>query len=254
MKNQIKNALILLITLFTISCTKEEEITTNAGSSSAQLLVKTTFWNSTTGVESTFEEATYDSKGILESFKSGGNTTTAEYNANGTIAKFLVKAANYPVNSQVFELTYANNKVSKIVITYYQQTGAVGNTQTRNYEYNAAGKISKLNILDSSKPTDTYVYNYTWTGDNLTKKEYLYNGTVASSQEYTYDDKKNPYFEGGVYMDYIYSRNLDPISKNNRLTVKSSFGTQTTTYTYNDAGYPTSAKQTAAEGIKYYYK
>jgi YD repeat-containing protein len=55
-------------------------------------------------------------------------------------------------------------------------------------------------------------------------------------------------------MYYIYSRNFDPLSKNNRLTVKSSFGTQTTTYTYNDAGYPTSTKQSSVEGIKYYYK
>ncbi len=166
---------------------------------------------------------------MLESFKSGGNTTTAELNTNGTIAKFFVKAPNYPVNALLHELTYTNNKVSKIITTSYSQTGAVFEVTTKNYEYNAAGKMSKLTYSNTSTPANTYVYNYTWVGDNLTKKEYLYNGSVASSQEYTYDDKKNPYFEGGVYMDYIYSRNYDPISKNNRLTVKSSFGTQTTT-------------------------
>lgn len=243
----------LIATSIFTSCKKEDNASTGGGTSGS-LLIKTTYWNPTSGVESTFEEIGYDSKGGLSSFKIDTYVTTAELNANGTVSKFLVKAPNYPVNAIMHELTYANGKVSKIVSTYYNQDGKVGYTLTKNYEYNAAGKISKLSYVDSDRPTATYVYNYTWVGDNVSKKEYLYNGSSVFTKEYTYDDKKNPYYEGGVYMDYLYSRNYDPISKNNRLTEKSSSGTVTTNYTYNAAGYPESIKYTSQEGIKFYYK
>lgn len=251
MKTQIKNILLLLAILFTISCTKEED-TTPSGNSVTKLS-KITSWNPTSGIETNNLELTYNTVGVVTSaIGTNGDSFTFEFDAAGKLSKVIKSNPNGRNSTSVYEYNTAG-RISKINVAL-----SANNTNVYTYEYNAAGKMSKR-IL--TYPSGSSTSEYTWVGDNISevKSTTMPGSSVATFRYTSYDDKNNPYSLGGDFVAFGYLDN--PPSKNNVLEMSTTpssgaVTTQKRIYEYNTSGYATSMKlmDGSNEGQKYYYK
>ena len=93
-----------------------------------------------------------------------------------------------------YDLTYSDNKLSKIACTY-------------------------LNNVSAKEDVYQYV-ELTWTGSNVTKSEVFYNNISDSFTTYTYDNKNNLYFGSNAITAYILGwDNPYKLSQNNVLSI-----------------------------------
>ncbi len=175
-----------------------------------------------------------------------------------------------PIEGMVATLSYAEDKLSRVVVRYDDQDGDQiwtytwnGNKiETERFEYNdgeesngktlyytySGNKVTQIKEMVDGDPEPWY-FNLTWNGNNLTS---------IADEEYTisfmYDNKHNPFhMQMGYELAIAFlSPGLDEIiwSENNvtGYTVDSSdpgeADTQNYTFTYDADGYPLTATYT----------
>lgn len=246
--------LTLLCALVTVlglnSCKKDK-----SSSETTTQLIKTTFWNPSTGVESTYLEFAYDNAGVITAAKgANADTYSVEYDAQGKLSK--VNKTNPNGRATIYQLEYnASGRVVKVV-QINTSGGATTGSASASYDYNSAGKIVKV---INTYPGSSSTIEYFWLGDNIAEaKTTNSSGTYLAVAKYVYDDKLNPYSLGGNVMAFIFYGT--PASKNNIVEISTAIGTTLTSqkrsYEYNALGYATSMKllDGSNEGQKYYYK
>lgn len=218
---------------------------------------------------------------IKKELADDGTYSVVEYNSNHKVVKLL----DYDELDQLYgstELTYnSEGKVDKVEI--YESGLLVTKLEI---VYNAQGKLSTADIYndDGTGLAKIAVYEYTFTGDYLTKvsamvevfgltiegerTEYTYvNGNAVtesfyefdqtalslvlkSTAEYEYDTKRNPYRGLGadnIMPDpqFVSNSNITKVTyKDNSGTVMDSYS-YNFTYEYNTSNYPTKRTETS---------
>lgn len=152
--------------------------------------------------------------------------------------------------TDIYTMGYTGDKITSVTLS------EDGDDDTKyEVEYNTAGKISKVSVsyYDADEWVLYETYEYTWTGENVTKSVNKYddddNGSLESEATYTlsmFDDKHNPYY--GLPIIWL---NLDsPLNfgKNNPGKMSGTLGgfpiEITQTMEYNADGYPSKVTTT----------
>ena len=268
----LKNVKLLFVLFIGIvlstaySCSKDDDNKDDDGGGSTS--PKTCYIKQETEKDGTYYKYEYNSHHKV--------IKDVEYNKSGTV----ISHTNYTYNN--------DGKISKM--EYYDGTTLAEKSE---YFYNAQGKISKVDLYEEQGGSlQKYgYYEYTFTGDDLTKVvtkieysgqtieaekyEYTYSGgnvitvmsyefdlstlslVLSGSVAFEYDTKKNPY--RGIGLDYIM---IDPelMSKTNctKMTQKDDQGvvqkdqSSNITYEYNDNNYPTKATDVSFDNSETY--
>ncbi len=217
-----------------------------------------------------------------------GTYSKVEYNSDHKVIKYTDYDKSGTVTDHTDFSYDSNGKISKM--EDYDGTTLSGKAE---YSYNAQGKISKVDLYEDQGGSLQKLgyYEYTFTGDDLTKvvtkveysgqtieaEKYVftYSGgnvmtvmsyefdlstlslVLSSSIAYEYDTKINPY--RGVGLDYAI---IEPVfmSKANytKMTVKDDQGvvqkdeSSNVTYEYNDNKYPTKMTEISFDNSETY--
>jgi hypothetical protein len=250
MKNYISRVLLLLITALSVgltACKKNETV----DPVKTPQLAKVTYWNPSTGAESSSVELNYDANGTVTGVVMGGTTYTATYNAANKLSLLSGVLKGQLTVSYALEYNTAGQLI-KVVNSNGAGTSS-DNSNTKTLTYNAAGKVTKMSIIYVNTAILPQVIDYTWNGDNIataTTTNYVATYTV-------YDDKLSPFSLADGISVMFYG---NPPSKNNFTEVKTVsnglINIQKRGYEYNAAGYATSMKllDVSGEGQKYYYR
>ncbi len=239
-----KTVILLVVTLAVISCRKEK----SHPIAEMRQLTKVTVWTTTSTLERPHLKYTYDGTGRLTELDFSGTIYTPTFTKDKLIS--LVAIGRNEENS--FRITYdSEGRISKVKHVSMHVTVDLGDI--KNFTYNAAGKISRIDRAEylSQAKFETY----TWNGDNLATSSW----NQQSLTEYVdYDDKINPYYvDGGIYL-MIFGI---PASKNNIKELKISEAgrviVEKRTYSYNAAGYAISTEllgtSNSEKGRNFYY-
>lgn len=199
------------------------------------------------------ETFTYDGKKLVRAeYKDNegeGYYTTYEYDG-----KELVSAKHYDYDADgllcgSYEFTHTDKKITDITMTEYDYDKSVTDIARRQLSSLRSilpmGQIGEKVIANcearlKTKSASTYItrITLTWTGNNITRITYkLYDGDI-DTDDFTYDNKKNPYY------GFLDSEVITPFysSENNVLTDDPSDPPYVYEYDKND--YPTSCVYT----------
>lgn len=249
MKNVYFRSLVLVALTLATACKKSS---TSPEAAAALQLTKITSWNSSTGGETVMAEYNYTAEGLLKTVLSARVTLDVAY-VNGKVA--VAKGINSSGGEVSYTMTYNSaGQVTKVVYIFMNPTDY---GWTKNYEYNTAGKISKMTTtyVNGGGAVTSSVTEYFWNGDNIEGSKAT---SVASSIQtsYKYDNQLNPYSLGDGLAAILAG---SPQSKNNatEITTISAAGTsvQKRSYEYHATGYASSMKlmDGSNEGNKFYY-
>lgn len=240
----LKNTFAILLLVFTISCSKNDEPTTPTATpvdaEVISLLTKTV--DSDDGLTSTY---TYDSAKRLINFKRNavGNNPVKNQNFTYNTDGLLNQITNVPDGSIVSKYFYdADKKVVKkeerngIDVFNYTYSG---NQVTEKYAFNGVASWIQ-------------VYSYNTTGNVLELKSYDQitvanpNGSLSGTFIYTYDDKKSS--SKSLPKEYLFPKS----NVNNVATEKYNSGAvYTNNYEYNEKGYPSKRITTYTRTFEY---
>lgn len=234
---QMKKVLAMAaVALFMVSCSDDSSDSTNNGSD--LVLVKKMIDNF--DGELTTSILTYDGNKLL-SLVSDDDTHTDYIYENG----LLVREEAFDGTEMYNKVAYfydSNNKLSSSIDTSFSGEGE--SSAAKNvYTYNSNGTIS-VTIYTGDKDAQSQLYGtgiVTLTNGNITKYAFTYaDGSAGETVISTFDDKNSP-FKNTFAEDVMTLAMLEGGSTNNMLT-NDHPGTDydfTSTYIYNDAGYPT---------------
>ncbi len=215
------------------SCSGDDSNSSDLASSNL-VKKKVYIWNSETYIYTFF----YNGNKIVNEVLRG---TKTNYSYTGDlITKIEYLNGNGGVETS-FEYTYANGKMATCLRRnsgdrYYD-------TETR-YTYNSDNTVSYVDylILKGTNAVideaDTYG-KYTYSGGNLVKNEYSYNGKEFLDI-FEYDTKNNP-FKNITGFALLLNKE-EAVSVNNVVKKISSNNSFTSTYIYNNNGFPTEGK------------
>ena len=217
-------------------------------------LLKSIDYYSSSGSLSWTADFTYDGK-RLERVDDYLNSEYVTYAYDG---KYL-KAANYYYRGNLEATTaysYADNKISKMVITYYESKKSMEGRHLfdamlpfQQEVVEVADKFMvKVAANETAKGLESVIWQFTWDGNNVSKVSLAEEGYMAT-MTMQYDDKNNP-FKGfhDLYTDVDDDGDIIfSLSKNNvtRMIVNASEGGDSYsyitnfTYQYNSDDYPT---------------
>lgn len=209
----------------------------------------------TDGTIDATETFTYDGKKLVRAeYKNNegyGQYSTYEYDG-----KELTSAKSYGSDGLlrcIFELTHSDKKITDIKMTEYDYDKNVTDRAKRQLlslrSILPMGQIGEKCIADcearlKTKAASTYItrISLTWTENNITRITYKWSDGDTDTYDYTYDNKKNPYY--GFLSYYAEESILAPYysSENNVLTDDPSYPPYVYEYDKND--YPTSCVYT----------
>lgn len=177
----------------------------------------------------TTREFSYGSNGYvnkIKNFEEYMNTVEYEYfdYEGNNIAQWRYELNGRYVKSDFF---YTNNLITKSINT--EEEGPHINV----YEYDSAKNLIKDIYTRNGENPDKTLFTYDANGNVKTETVDLANGPQIS-YTYEYDQKNHPFTHvfPKSYLKTLY------IGKNNKITEKRDNSNLTTTYEYNDQGYP----------------
>lgn len=263
MKTKINKLILLLLAVFAISCSSDNDNDAPEEVIPAYLLTKSSSVASfnTYAYNNANKLITID--GTDGSFTTSFNSTVT-YNANGKIQEELkiVSALfstpsytrityHYDAQGRLTEKKYAQNSTATPAIYDYKQSLI--------FEYNGNSVTQKLIMKGNTLPNSRTVFEYDKIG-NVTKST-LYNkidantpdGLFFYSHSYTYDTKPNP--EISLPSEYRFPNS----SKNNPIKDIETYNSDAPTtaeivYEFNEGGYPTKKKQSGLVSTYEYKK
>ncbi|MCR4811984.1 MAG: hypothetical protein K5867_05235 [Bacteroidales bacterium] len=194
------------------------------------------------------ETFTYDGKQLVRVEYDYGDDreyTTYEYDGKELAsAKFYVDGLLYIS----YEFTHTDKKITDITMTEYDYDKSVTDIARRQLSSLRSilpmGQIGEKVIANcearlKTKAASTYItrISLTWTSNNITRITYKWSDGDIDTDDFTYDNKKNPYYgllnsEGEITPFYS--------SENNVLT----YGSYAYVYEYDRNDYPTSRVST----------
>lgn len=196
------------------------------------------------------ETFTYDGKKLVRAeYKNSdyGHYTTYEYDG-----KELASAKSYGSDGLLcysYDFTYNDKKITDITMTEYDYDKNVMDRAKHQISSLRSilpmGQIGEKVIANcearlKAKASSTYItrISLTWTDNNITRMTLKWADGDISTREYTYDNKKNPYY--GFLTSYSEEDIISPYysSENNLLTDDPSDPPYVYEYDKND--YPTS--------------
>lgn len=189
------------------------------------------------------EDYEYDSKGRLIKEEKNGDTSIYIYDNNNRI----VERNDYGSMLLDYKAFYSYNSIdsiSKIII--YDDDGDLHETQTYEYD-DVTRRLTKATVIDSWMAGDFgYIYNYTYSGYNITETKYFFRDqSLSGITLYEYDSHGNQ--TGNTWTngktgeetrqkEIVYEYNSkDQISKKTSWTMSPDHSTYME-YTYNEDG------------------
>jgi hypothetical protein len=275
----MKKSIVLFAIIFSLfSCSKDDEPTSDATSSNYRVKTQTTISGSNTYVQQYEYNAngkiskliyqdgeyaiySYNSSNLLIKVQNYGNSaydilyTTFTYTPNGNLDEKIAcqrQTGSTILNKYKFNYTYSNNKVmQELQYQWSQLSNNWSNPSTTNYEYNANGKLSKINEISNSR---YFLMTYD-ANNNITKTDQYDLKSGSTTQYYlrrsttrTFDTKKANNTSFSEFPNY-FNPNYYVSGGNNLVDVVDKYYTEagvvenssayTNTYQYNEAGYPT---------------
>ena len=113
-----------------------------------------------------------------------------------------------------------------------------------DYEYNSSGQFIKQQYYDLSSGTpvksdyESFEYANSSSKNPLKQKSYSADGTLNLTSEFEYDNKKTPYDKLSFIIEIFSENNVTKVTRSDSGGV---LEVTSTTYEYNDKGYPTKA-------------
>lgn len=237
---------ITILSLFSISCSKDDE--------SAPEQTKPTYLLTKSTNDLGYSNYTYDANDKLSTVEHinpgfSNYKTTFFYNSNGKLEETLEVSTGgaFPSSSKT-KVTYIYDAENRLIEKKYFQTSDNSPTQydyvrSHFFEYNGNSVIQKIVDKGNSLPSNRYVFDFNTNGN--VSKYTSYNqidannpkGLINFSIVYVYDDKMN------VETSFPAESLFPLINKNNiiKLTQTNSSGEATIVdiiYEYNQDGYP----------------
>lgn len=160
----------------------------------------------------------YDESGKMTSFSMEGSKATYVYDANGRLTEIKGE----------------------------------GSLNTRTFEYDDQGRMTKQITMFGGKPYTTHIYSYE--NDIPTKVDLMMKGELYESYALVFDDKKNPLMNKGIFangtemmLGYAvanFQHNIVSVTSTNK---KGESDTRQYSYEYDENGYPTKEKRKRGE-------
>ena len=232
-----------------VSCTKERggiyQGGVNGGASGKKLVKVAWLDYEENYGSSTYTHSNYE----WERFVWSGNQLTdimdGEYENGGPVeesygGQFIYDGANLTeIREQNGDyqrnvyFTYNNGHITEI----YRATvnGSYSSWYRENMTYSSDGHLQEVTGINSYG--NNYRYSLTWSGDNVISEQYFSNGSLLSTTNYTYDNKKSAYTEMPEWY-IIYVEAYSMLSANNVLMANDFYngGSYNYSYTYTYDG------------------
>lgn len=257
----LKTIIVLaILSLFTISCSNDDNESETIPVKPAYLLTKST---NNLG----YSTYTYDANNkltVVETINPGFSNykTTFFYNSNGKIEEMLEVATGLFSSSstKVVYIYDGQNRLieKKYLLNSYDKPQQFDYERSTFFEYNGNSVIHKIVYKGKTFATDRSVFDFDSNGNILKCTSYNQidannpNGLIYSYQVYTYDDKL--YMETSFPAEYkfpYYTKNN--IVKSVETNSSNPSKTENVVYEYNSDGYPT--KKTSGQYVyTYEYK
>ena len=196
----MKKILILSVSLLMLfSCNKKENESFDEGVYNPDKKISVT-QNGDTKTIWTWEN------NLLKSVTNSTETKKFEYDDRNRVLK--IETIKNGSISSIENWEYTGGEISKITETTHEEneTNVFIYTFTREN-----GKITKINCEKNGE--SYYVSPLTWENENIKKRTYFYMNGNFAEDEYTYDNKVNPYYHCPNF-----SMGAEYLSKNNVLT------------------------------------
>lgn len=239
---------LIAVVMFTQACTTDEVAKPTADVKNKCFLVKSTSTNSSSDIisERVYTIST-DGKVMVGTYTTKNNTSsnsyseTYTYDATGKITK---------VEGPNFYNTYAYNTSGQLTsVSYYSNNTILSRT---DIQYNSFGQVLKKIYLNNYSGPLTYtgyrLYTYPDNSSKNANKETLYNASnvIQFYVEYEYDTKFNSLASIGIDQSITVPR-VNNVTKSTYTQIAGDYSVNisTSTYTYNDKGYPTQEIKTA---------
>lgn len=256
MKYFLFTSLISLFITFNSCNSTDDTITTNSTKKIVLSKVTTMYYepllspSANTNVQ-TFE---YNSQGELIKIKSNERTSFFEYN-NGK----PVKVIHYDANQKQDYYIDINYDGDILLDKETKYTSPYTSPEIYKYTYNSNDQIASFTVCSYKNCPDPYSYTYAYNENNISSEtisQMVYN----KKEEFSYDNKLNPYTNTNKYLKIIMGE-VDVLSKNNSTTRKISYKNnsgnwvenQVITYStlYNDSHLPIQRIGKEANGTNY---
>lgn len=228
--------LVLMVLYLLAGCLKKKD--------PAPVICYLTAFSQIAGTNSYYETYIYDDQNrviMITALTSGSSPEVYEYTygPDGNLAE-----ANFGGGVTA---TYTFDGQNRLILRTVSPSGA-----TTTYTYNAAGQNTVRNYTDPTCSSCGYTYTYLYPNTSSHNYSQL-QGTLGSGTIFTvtfeYDDHPNP------YKNLLYSSTGTTNNVTKEVFTSSTVGptTTTTTYTYNDRGYPLSATTSSGNSRTYMY-
>lgn len=215
-----KLKIIILLTLFSVSCSNDEPLTI-AQTNPAIIVPKV----KTFTIGSTSFTNTYDANGrLLTRISSNGNND--EYSYTGSTVTYKYYQSNVQQSTYVYDLNVDGLKIKSL-----RTFPSTGNYQTI-YTYNASKQLATF-VNSNSLNTNTTTKTFFYTGKNLehTEETFSYNSEIWRNYYTYFTDKTNTF--SNKNRGYIFDVEEDAQNSVKTFTaVFSPTNTQVDTYTY----------------------
>ena len=123
------------------------------------------------------------------------------------LSEIRLQSSNFQEN---IYFTYSNGHIAEIYETYVG--GSYSGWERYTMTYSSDGDLQEMTrTIDED---DTRRYIFTWSGDNIASVQYFSNGSLVSTTNYTYDNKKSAYSEIPEWFAVL-SRDWEYLSANN---------------------------------------
>ena len=215
------------------------------------------------------------SKSVLTDTDGGVDEYTYTYNSDDKLIKWasVLTEADHDVYRYTVEFIYDSN--GNLVTQIYDTDGRAEYTYNNDSqiikeetfsqdvltaivenEYNASGQVIKrqhYHVTNGVATADSYnliEYPTTETTNVSRSRKYSQDGTLISTTEYLYDDKKNPWTNVGLDAVYGYGKenNTTKVTR----TEGASIQTSTYIYEYNEKDFPSEMTYIDNAGINRY--
>ncbi|MBZ4041544.1 hypothetical protein [Flavobacterium hibisci] len=252
MKTRINKLALLILAVFVISCSNDNDNDGPEEVAPSYLLTKSNNVSAFNDYKYNDANKLIEINGTDGSFTSTFNSTVT-YNASGKIQEeFKIVSALFstPSYNRIIYNYDAQGRLTEKKFT--QNTSATpaiyDHKQSLIFEYNGSTVTQKLIIKGNTLPSSKTVFEYDKKGN--VSKSTLYNkidantpnGVFFYSHTYTYDKKQNP--ESSLPLEYRFPNT----SKNNPIKVIETYNSDAQTTAdivleYNEGGYPTKKTQ-----------
>jgi hypothetical protein len=171
---------------------------------------------------------TYNANGFITEINDDGEKTVFTYNSNNEIIKAEDFYGTATIDDRT-EFEYASGRIIKVQFYSQTNTGTFVKGEYDVFEYASASSKNPVKI-----------------------KSYSANGTLSSTSEFEYDDKKNPLTDYPAVMKIsaLYGEPVENNVTKKTWTSPGSTQTEITTnvYEYSSSGFPTKETETTVWG------